>query len=372
MSRGAKRTTPAAPPGNERVDFLDHVRAALAHVPAIPRTGTQPGTADDELHAALPQDASADAIAIIEAGRQDPRYPALDGAITADPQLRDLAVARLQELAGAHEGFDLTTPYAEDDAESGQFIAAAMERGLEAAVLLAAIVDHTPDGMALLASESSQPAQRAANDRLLGRISEREGTRLTGPAAALHRYLSARRADSAGVDAAAAALFDALDAMGRSRRSDPREWAADPHAWADEAFEFLLSSIEQPGAYRRAELKAPAVLNYMGLAIHPELGQPAMLSLDQPPPGASGADASSLGTRLPGQPDVASQIAAGLELGDLIAAAGLSQREHDVLQLLVEDLTQVEIAHRFGISPSTVGVHVMNLRKKLPKGRPPA
>jgi DNA-binding NarL/FixJ family response regulator len=43
----------------------------------------------------------------------------------------------------------------------------------------------------------------------------------------------------------------------------------------------------------------------------------------------------------------------------------LSQREHDVLSLLGEDLPPAEIAQRLGISPVTVRRHVSDLRRKL-------
>jgi non-specific serine/threonine protein kinase len=47
------------------------------------------------------------------------------------------------------------------------------------------------------------------------------------------------------------------------------------------------------------------------------------------------------------------------------SAAGLTPRELDVLQLLVEGLSDREIAERLFISPYTVGRHVSNILAKL-------
>lgn len=50
---------------------------------------------------------------------------------------------------------------------------------------------------------------------------------------------------------------------------------------------------------------------------------------------------------------------------DPAAAAGLSQRESDVLQLLAEGRSNAEIAERLGIGETTVKTHVGNLLAKL-------
>lgn len=50
---------------------------------------------------------------------------------------------------------------------------------------------------------------------------------------------------------------------------------------------------------------------------------------------------------------------------DPAAAAGLSQREIDVLQQLAEGLSNAEIAERLGIGETTVKTHVGNLLAKL-------
>ena len=43
----------------------------------------------------------------------------------------------------------------------------------------------------------------------------------------------------------------------------------------------------------------------------------------------------------------------------------LTKREQDVLEHLVEDVTEVQIAERLGVSPHTVRTHVKNLYRKL-------
>jgi DNA-binding response OmpR family regulator len=47
------------------------------------------------------------------------------------------------------------------------------------------------------------------------------------------------------------------------------------------------------------------------------------------------------------------------------ANAGLTPREHEVLQLLAEGLEQLQIAERLVISPKTVGTHIERILSKL-------
>jgi DNA-binding NarL/FixJ family response regulator len=62
---------------------------------------------------------------------------------------------------------------------------------------------------------------------------------------------------------------------------------------------------------------------------------------------------------------LASAAALSSELATASPASGLSKREMEVLRLLVEGLSDREIAERLFISPYTVGRHVSNILAKL-------
>ena len=66
-------------------------------------------------------------------------------------------------------------------------------------------------------------------------------------------------------------------------------------------------------------------------------------------------------------PDVAATVASALrDRGSLYAAAPrLTERERQVLQLIAEGLTSLQIADRLHIAASTVDVHRRNLMRKL-------
>jgi DNA-binding NarL/FixJ family response regulator len=56
---------------------------------------------------------------------------------------------------------------------------------------------------------------------------------------------------------------------------------------------------------------------------------------------------------------------APMPMSDALRAAGLTRRELDVLQLLVEGSSNREIAQALFISPRTVGNHVTSILAKL-------
>jgi RNA polymerase sigma factor (sigma-70 family) len=68
---------------------------------------------------------------------------------------------------------------------------------------------------------------------------------------------------------------------------------------------------------------------------------------------------------LPGELDVSS----GLEIDDLLAAASLTDREKEVLELQIDGLKQVEIADRLGIAPGTVAALSGRAKQKLKRAR---
>jgi hypothetical protein len=76
-------------------------------------------------------------------------------------------------------------------------------------------------------------------------------------------------------------------------------------------------------------------------------------------------ESPSLGELLPAKPDLGS----GIEIDDLLAAADLTSRERDVVELLLKDLTQQEIAKRLGIKPGTVAALSSRAKQKLRQGR---
>ena len=62
--------------------------------------------------------------------------------------------------------------------------------------------------------------------------------------------------------------------------------------------------------------------------------------------------------------------AAGFELNrPAMEALGLSEREHEVLGLLAEGLSNAEIAKRLFVSPNTVKTHLARVYDKLEVGR---
>jgi hypothetical protein len=95
-----------------------------------------------------------------------------------------------------------------------------------------------------------------------------------------------------------------------------------------------------------------------GTGIDSPRGTRNITSLDQP---IGEADAT-LGELLAGAPDVAS----GLEIDDLLAAARLTRREREVFDLqFVDGLTQAAIAERLGIAPGTVAALSSRAAKKV-------
>jgi RNA polymerase sigma factor (sigma-70 family) len=89
-----------------------------------------------------------------------------------------------------------------------------------------------------------------------------------------------------------------------------------------------------------------------------------IVSLDKPV-GSSDESPSSLGELLPGEFDVSSS----LEVADLLAAANLTDRERDVFDLVLQELTQQEIAKRLRIAPGTVAALSRRAKQKLTRAR---
>lgn len=118
-----------------------------------------------------------------------------------------------------------------------------------------------------------------------------------------------------------------------------------------------------PASRRRGRLfevilKA-AEADVFGTGINSPRGSREIVSLEQPV--GNPGDGATLGQGLAGAPDVAS----GLEIADLVAAAGLTARERDVFELMAQDLTQREISARLDIAPGTVASLTSRAKKKL-------
>jgi Sigma-70, region 4 len=116
------------------------------------------------------------------------------------------------------------------------------------------------------------------------------------------------------------------------------------------------------GRLFEAILKA-AEADVFGTGINSPRGSREILSLEQPV--GNPGEGATLGQRLAGAPDVAS----GLEIADLVAAAGLTERERDIVELLAQEQTQQEIAAHLGIAPGTVANLSSRAKKKLRRAR---
>lgn len=148
------------------------------------------------------------------------------------------------------------------------------------------------------------------------------------------------------------------------------EWRVMRRAMPGGAWQLVAGAPAQRGApasRRRgrlfeAILKA-AEADAFGTGIDSPRGSREIVSLEQPV--GNPGEGATLGQRLAGAPDVAS----GLEIADLVAAAGLTERERDIVELLAQELTQQEIAARLGIAPGTVANLSSRAKKKLRRAR---
>jgi Sigma-70, region 4 len=176
---------------------------------------------------------------------------------------------------------------------------------------------------------------------------------------------------SAIVASTAATLLNDDEAVtGADGGSATIEWWVLRRAMTGGAWHLVARGPSQRGApvsRRRgrlfeAILKA-AEADAFGAGINSPRGSREIVSLDQPvgDPG----EGATLGDRLAGAPDVVS----GLEIADLVAAAGLTERERDIVVLLAQELTQQEIAARLGIAPGTVANLSSKAKKKLRRAR---
>jgi hypothetical protein len=173
------------------------------------------------------------------------------------------------------------------------------------------------------------------------------------------------------VASTAATLLNEDEAVtGADGGSATIEWWVLRRAMTGGAWQLVARAPAQRGAptsRRRgrlfeAILKA-AEADAFGTGINSPRGSREIVSLEQPvgDPG----EGATLGDRLAGAPDVAS----GLEIADLVAAAGLTERERDIVELLAQELTQQEIAARLGIAPGTVANLSSRAKKKLHRAR---
>jgi DNA-binding CsgD family transcriptional regulator len=221
-------------------------------------------------------------------------------------------------------------------------------------------------------------AERSDHDRLYGPALFSVACRVEADAGQRARDLG----DSDGVEharAAAAALLDELErqlfagappiasahrAMCRAEVAraqapeDPRPWAAAAAAWRSLSFPYLLlyarwrqAEAMLVGVERRSDA---AELLRATIRDARELG--SVLLLDE---------LAALGRRARIYADDAPSRATSGPGQSLAAARGLTQRELDVLALVVEGLTNQQIAARLFISPRTAGVHVSHILEKL-------
>lgn len=66
-----------------------------------------------------------------------------------------------------------------------------------------------------------------------------------------------------------------------------------------------------------------------------------------------------------GKPNGIQRIIPSAATEKFVLAASISSREQEILKLLSTGLSNREIAHRCGISPSTVKTHIENIYEKL-------
>ena len=124
------------------------------------------------------------------------------------------------------------------------------------------------------------------------------------------------------------------------------------------------SSKSRRRARLNAALERQAQGDAFGAGIHSPRSTMRIVSLDKPV-GSSDESPSSLGELLPGEFDVSSS----LEVADLLAAANLTDRERDVFDLVLQELTQQEIAKRLRIAPGTVAALSRRAKQKLTRAR---
>jgi Bacterial regulatory proteins, luxR family len=123
------------------------------------------------------------------------------------------------------------------------------------------------------------------------------------------------------------------------------------------------SSKSRRRARINAALDRQAQGDAFGAGIHSPRSPIRIVSLDKPV--GSSDESASLGELLPAEPDLSS----GLEIADLLASANLTDGERDVFDLLLQDLTQREIAKHLRIAPGTVAALSSRAKQKLRRAR---
>ena len=174
------------------------------------------------------------------------------------------------------------------------------------------------------------------------------------------------------VAAAAADVFDGPAAMaGADDGLATLEWQVMSRGLAESEWTIVASTPDADSLARtprrRARLNAAvekqAQEDAFGTGVHSPRSTWNIVSLDAPV--GTSDESASLSDLLPGELDVSS----GLEIDDLLAAASLTDREKEVLELQIDGLKQVEIADRLGIAPGTVAALSGRAKQKLKRAR---
>jgi hypothetical protein len=231
------------------------------------------------------------------------------------------------------------------------------------------------DSRGVSASALSRVRMSAIGGRPLGEALSEAVARTTIPG--LRARIDAERREL-GVDfpvtvaAAAADVFDSPAAMaGADDGLATLEWQLMSRGLAEADWTMVASSPEfgassrTPGRRARlnAALEKQAQEDAFGKGVRSPRSIWNIVSLDAPV--GTSDESPSLGELLPAELDLSS----GLEIADLLAAANLTGREREIVDLLLQDLTQREIAKRLHIAPGTVAALSSLAKQKLKRAR---